>query len=46
MEALAPGVLKPYGCAGMKAPAGVLDPVGCKTGCASMEALAGKKIKK
>ena len=41
MEALAPGVLKPYGCAGMKAPAGVLNPVGCKTGCASMEALAG-----
>ena len=44
MEALA-GVLKPCGCAGMKAPAGVLNPVGCKTGCASMEALAGKKIK-
>ena len=38
MEALA-GVLKPCGCAGMKAPAGVLKPVGC----ASMEALAGKK---
>jgi hypothetical protein len=41
MEALA-GVLKPCGCAGMKAPAGVLKPVGC----ASMEALAGKKEKK
>ena len=42
MEALAPGVLKPCGCAGMKAPAGVLKPVGC----ASMEALAGQKINK
>jgi hypothetical protein len=41
MEVLA-GVLKPCGCAGMKAPAGVLKPVGC----ASMEALAGKRIYK
>jgi hypothetical protein len=40
MEALA-GVLKPCGCAGMKAPAGVLKPIGF----ASMEALAGKQKK-